>query len=271
MAPVEVTAAGIENGLNYGLSEPEYLAHPALSASGCKQLLKSPAHFKLPQWFSEAADIGSAFHTETLGVGQEVAVVDFASWRGKEAQELQANFRADGIAPILAKDAPMITAMADSVRSHPTARKLLEQEGSPEVSAFWDDPAWGVTRRCRVDYLTDSGINVDLKSTVSVTPVRIQRSVIDFGYDLSTAWYEDVLHGLDVDLQATALIFVEKTPPYRVRVVDLDQDFVDRGRRLANRALEIHRDCTEADLWPNYDDPDFTTIHPPAWAREAIA
>ena len=40
---------------------------------------------------------------------------------------------------------------------------------------------------------------------------------------------------------------------------------------LANRALEIHRDCRAADLWPNYDDPDFTTIHPPAWAREDIA
>jgi hypothetical protein len=52
-----------------------------------------------------------------------------------------------------------------------------------------------------------------------------------------------------------------------VRVVELSPDFIDRGRRLAARALEIHRDCKAADLWPNYDDPDFATIEPPAWAR----
>lgn len=23
-----------------------------------------------------------------------------------------------------------------------------------------------------------------------------------------------------------------------------------------------------ADEWPNYDEPDFTTIHPPRWAKE---
>ena len=252
------------------MPEPEYLAHPALSASGAKQLLKSPAHFKLPPWFSDAADLGSAFHTETLGVGQEVVVIDAASWRGKEAQEAQAKARAEGKAPILAKDVPTVKAMAEAVRTHPTASRLLEQPGRPEVSAFWNDDEW-VQRRCRVDYLTDSGINVDRKSTVSGTRSKIQRSVIDYGYDLSAAWYEDVLRGVGVDLTATAFVFVEKTPPYRVRVVELSPDFIDRGRRLATRALEIYRDCVEADQWPNYDDPDFTTIHPPAWAREDIA
>jgi hypothetical protein len=139
------------------------------------------------------------------------------------------------------------------------------------MSAFWRDDEWDAIRRCRVDYLTETGINVDLKSIVSVSPHAIQRHVIDYGYDLSAAWYEDVLRGVGVDLTATAFIFCEKTPPYRVRVVDLSPEFIARGRRLARRALEIYRDCREADLWPNYDDPDFTTIHPPAWAREDIA
>jgi hypothetical protein len=262
----------VKPGLYEDVDEPTYLADPdSISASGAKQLLKSPAHFKLPQWFSDAADLGSAFHTETLGVGQEVVVVDAASWRGKEAQEAQTKARAEGKAPILAKDVPTVQAMAKAVREHPTAGRLLEEPGRREVSAFWRDDEWAVTRRARFDLLTDSGINVDLKSTVSVARNDIQRTTINFGYDLSTAWYEDVARGLGVDLIASALVFVEKHEPYRVRVVELSQDFVDRGRRLANRALEIYRDCREADLWPNYDDPDFTTIHPPAWAREETA
>lgn len=259
----------IEPGIYPDMDEPTYLGdRDSISASGAKALLKSPAHFHLPQWFSDAADLGSAFHTETLGVGQEVVVVDAASWRGKEANEAQAKARAEGKAPILTKDVPTVKAMAESVRQHPLAARLLAESGRPELSVFWRDDEWDVTRRARFDYLTDSGINVDLKSTVSVTKSKIQRTVLDFGYDLSAAWYEDTAHGLDLDLTATALIFVEKTPPYRVRVVELSPEFIDRGRRLATRALEIYRDCREADLWPNYDDPDFTTIHPPAWARE---
>lgn len=262
----------MKTGLYPDLSEPDYLSDPdSISASGAKQLLKSPAHFKLPQWFSEAADLGSAFHTEVLGVGQEVVVVDAASWRGKDAQAEQQKARAEGKAPILTKDVATVKAMAEAVRAHPTAKRLLNQSGRPELSGFWRDPFWDVTRRCRVDWLTDNGVNVDLKSTVSVARNDIQRTIVNFGYDLSAAWYEDVLRGLDVDLTATALVFVEKAEPHRVRVVELASAFVDRGRNLANRALEIYRDCTEADVWPHYDDPDFTTIHPPAWAREDIA
>lgn len=262
----------VKQGLYPDMSEPEYLADPdSISASGAKQLLKSPAHYLLPPWYSDSADLGSAFHTETLGVGQEVVWVDAASWRGKEAQEVQATARAEGKAPVLLKEKATVEGMAASVRQHPTASRLLDMAGDYELSAFWDDPEWGVQRRARFDKLTDSGVNVDLKSTVSIDRNDIQRTVIKYGYDLSCAWYEDVAHGLDIDLRATALIFCEKTPPYRVRVVELDADFMARGRRLANRALEIYRDCKEADLWPNYDDQGFTTIHPPAWAREDIA
>lgn len=258
-------------GVYADLSEPDYLSDPdSISASGAKNLLKSPAHFKLPPWFSDAADLGSAFHTETLGCGQEVVIVDAASWRGKEAAAAQQQARAEGKAPILAKDVPTVKAMAEAVRAHPTAGKLLAQEGRAELSAFWRDDVWGVTRRARYDWLTDSGINVDLKSAASVNRNDIARTIVNFGYDLSAAWYEDVARGVGLDLTATALVFVEKVPPYRVRVVELSPDFIDRGRRLVNRALEIYRDCREADLWPNYDDPDFCTIHPPAWAREDI-
>jgi hypothetical protein len=262
----------IAPGIYEDMDEPTYLGdRDSLSASGAKSLLKSPAHFRLPQWFSDAADLGSAFHTETLGVGQEVVIVDAASWRGKEAGAAQAEARAAGKAPILAKDVPTVKAMAKAVREHPTASRLLSQPGRPELSAFWADPEWGITRRCRVDYLTDSGVNVDLKSIVSASRSKIQRAVVDFGYDLSAAWYEDVLRGAGVDVTATAFVFCEKTPPYRVRVVELAPEFIDRGRRLVERALAIYRDCVESGEWPAYDDPDFTTIHPPAWAREDIA
>lgn len=259
----------IEPGIYEDMDEPTYLgAHDYLSSSGCKRLLKSPAHFLLPSNPTEAMDVGSAFHTETLGVGQEVAVIDAASWRGKEAEAAQAKARAEGKAPILAKTVPTIQAMAQAVREHPTAGRLLEQPGRNELSLFWHDPDWGIGRRVRLDTHTDSGVIVDLKSCVSVDRHKIQRSIIDFGYDLSAAFYQDVARGCGLEVSAYALVFVEKTEPYRVRVVELAGAFIERGRVLADNAMQIYLDCREADSWPAYDEPDFTTIYPPAWARE---
>jgi hypothetical protein len=259
-------------GLYDYMGETTYHADPSsLSAGGAKRLLKSPANFLLPNEQSEVLDIGHAIHTAVLGVGCEIVWVDAASWRGKDAAEAQAKARAEEKAPLLTKDKPLVEGIAASVLAHPTASRLLAQTGRPELSAFWHDPDWDLTRRARFDWLTDGGVNVDLKSTVSVNHSDLQRTILKYGYDLSAAWYEDVAHGLGLDLTATALVFVEKTPPYRVRVVELGPDWFARGRALARRALEIYRDCREADLWPNYDDPDFTTIHPPAWAREESA
>lgn len=256
-------------GLYESMPEATYHGDPdSISAGGAKRLLKSPAHFLLPDEHSDVLDWGHAIHTTVLGVGCEIVYVDAASWRGKDAQEQQAKARAEEKAPVLLKDKPTIEGIAAAVRAHPTAGRLLSRAGRTELSAFWRDPEWELTRRARYDYLTDDGINVDIKSTVSVDRSSIQRSVLNYGYDLSAAWYEDVARGLGMPLVATALVFVEKVPPYRVRVVELSTDFIDRGRQLARRALEIYRDCRAIDQWPHYDDPDFTTIYPPAWARE---
>lgn len=259
----------IAPGIYEDMDEPTYLGDKSsLSSSGAKRLLRSPADFLLPQWFSDAADLGSAFHTETLGVGQEVVVVDAATWRGKEAKAAQDEARATGKAPILAKDVDTVRAMAEAVRAHPTASQLLEQPGKPELSVFWEDDQHGINRRARFDRYLDSGVIVDLKSTTDVTAKAIQRTTVNYGYDLSVAWYIDTALGLGLDVTAFALVFVEKTPPFKVRVVELAQDFIDRGRRLADRAIATYLECVESGEWPHYDDPGFTTIHPPAWARE---
>ena len=59
----------------------------------------------------------------------------------------------------------------------------------------------------------------------------------------------------------------------------LDPDAFVQARTVAGgpaksavkQAITEARACLAADQWPHYDDPNFTTIHPPAWAREDIA
>jgi len=43
-----------------------------------------------------------------------------------------------------------------------------------------------------------------------------------------------------------------KDPPYLVTVIELKPAAVQRGRDLNRRALQIYRDCVEADVWPGY-------------------
>ena len=260
---------GIAPGVYDDMSEAEYHGDPtSLSASGMKRLLKTPAHYLLPNEHTDALDMGSAVHTTTLGTGTEIVVVDAASWRGKGASELRERAHAEGKAPILARDMERVQEMAGAVLAHPTAGKLLS-EGKAETSAFWLDEAWGITRRARFDWITPSGIILDLKTTAHLgDPGTIARTVINYRYDLAAAQYLDVAEGCGLEPQAFALVFVEKEPPYEVAVVELSEEFLTRGERLCQRALEIYRDCTASGQWPSYRNPEFTTIHPPAWARE---
>ena len=54
------------------MPEREYHAHPAVNASGLKRILQSPAHYKLHLEPSDAMDLGSAVHTEVLGVNKSL-------------------------------------------------------------------------------------------------------------------------------------------------------------------------------------------------------
>ena len=73
--------------------------------------------------------------------------------------------------------------------------------------------------------------------------------------------------GLDIDLTAYALVFVESTEPHPVVVVELSGSFLDRGAALAHKALTTYRHCLDTGRWPAYDD--FLTLHPPRWAPTA--
>ena len=82
-------------GLHHNMPEREYHAHPAVNASGLKRILQSPAHYKLHLEPSDAMDLGSAVHTEVLGVGAPVSYIDLASW-GVGAKKQREEIRAAG-------------------------------------------------------------------------------------------------------------------------------------------------------------------------------
>ena len=257
-------------GLVHDLDELEYHALPGLSSSGAKALLRSPAHY---QWQrrnrveKDAYDFGHVVHGIVLGTGLEVVVVDADDWRTKAAQEAKKAAHSAGKVPLLRKDAERAQRAADAVTTHPVAGPLF-RGGSAEVSAFWADAPTGVECRGRFDYLRTTGrpIIVDLKTTQNADPARFGRAALDFGYDLQAAFYADGYEHITGETPAFLHVLVETEPPHAVSVVQLDDDALYVGRLKARRAIEVYRDCTEADSWPAFDP---TVIHPvslPRWA-----
>lgn len=265
-------------GVYTDLDEATYHADKgSLSASGAKRLLACPAKFHYERQHGQPPkrefDFGHAAHAKVLGVGAEIVTVEAENWRTKAAQEKAKEARAEGKVPLLAEEVARVDAMAAALREHPTAAALLAPEsGQPEVSLFWDDPAHGIQRRCRVDWLREPVdgrlILVDYKSCISADPKKIAKAVADFGYHLSAAWYQDVVVGLGLAADAPfLLIFQEKTAPYLVTVVELDAEALRVGRRQADYALQLYRECTETGTWPAYvADDEIPLISLPAWA-----
>jgi hypothetical protein len=258
------------------LPHDAYLAHPALSASGAKTLVRpgGPARFRHerdnPRPPTDAMDLGTAAHAAVLGTGPAIAVVDADSWRTKAAQQQRDQARAEGLVPMLFADARKVADMAAALRAHPIASRLLHPDtGAPEVSLFYRDPQYGVDRRCRVDWLRDPDPNgrlllVDYKTTKSADPAAVDRAIADYGYHLSGAWYRDVIVGLGLARSVpVVLVFQETSAPYLVHVVELDAPWLRIGEDLARRALRIFAECTASGDWPGYQDITLST--PPPW------
>ncbi len=259
-------------GVYDDLDEATYHQDPtSVSASGMKTLLRSPAHFLHERTHpkeSDSMDLGSVAHSMVLGSGCEFVAVE-GNRNRNDVKDAIAEAKAAGKVVLKPEQLAAAERMADAVLTHRHAARLLASPGRSEVSMFWPDPAFDVIRRCRWDRLSDDGIGTDLKTCRNAHPDALPKHITEYGYELSAAWYLDVAAGLDVDVAAYALVFVESTEPHPVVVVELSGSFLDRGAALAHKALTTYRRCLDTGRWPAYADDDFLTVHPPAWVADA--
>jgi hypothetical protein len=255
----------------------QYLAHPALSASGAKLIVQpgGPARFRYRQEHPEpprdAFDLGTAAHTTVLGTGPELAVIDADSWRTKAAQAERDAARAEGRVPVLVADAQRVQDMANALRAHPVAGPLMHPDaGDPEVSIFWHDDEHDVDRRCRVDFLRRANpegrlLLVDYKTCQSAAPDAVDRAIANWGYHQAGSWYRDLIVGTGLArFVPVLLVFQEVSAPYLVHVVELDETWLMMGDELNRRALRTYAECVATDTWPGYESISLSI--PPRWA-----
>lgn len=259
LEPPEVVAGRFVEGMD----EEEYHAHPALSASGMKVLLRSPKHFRMMRSLNRPRkefDVGHAVHAQVLGVGSPIVEIPGkllsadGGIRTKAAKEFVSSARAEGQIPLKPITYTEIMRASESVLRNAKARTLLEPAGFTEVSLFAQDPVTGVQLRGRVDRLADELI--DLKTTTDVSLRKITNAVVDLGYDVSAAVYRYLVELVTGERPGPMhLIFVEKEPPYEVRVVRLaDPAWQDGGEAKMRAAIDLFAWCSERGVWPGDDE-----------------
>ena len=241
----------------------EYHSKPHLSKGGMVEILKSPAHYQAyrnrKNEQTDAMKFGSALHTAVL----EPTL--FAARYAIQPEGMKLSTKA-GIAwkeslgdreAISFDDAQDIQGAAKAI--HDSAGKLGFLGGAYEVSYFEDLP---VPLKCRPDVVCGDRL-VDIKTTKDVREKAFQRTVLSFGYHIQAAHYMAMTG-------ATEFVFiaVETDPPYAVQVYWLDNNWIEEGMRLRDRAIQIFEECSMVDAWGGYETK-LKKLSMPMWAFDS--
>lgn len=251
-----------------------YFASPALNKSSIDLLLDCPARYKArldgaeEEKDSAALRFGTLCHTlilqpETFGAQYAISELDARTKAGKEWRESLP----EGVQPVSAADYEKAQLMAEAVRDHPQARMLFGGENyTAEKAIFWTFN--GVDCKAKPDIVAEvHGRRYigDLKTTESVEPEAIAKSIAKWGYHRQAAWY---LHGMEAvgkPCDAFIFIFVEKSWPHLVTMCQLDEAAITRGFEECARAVDILKECRASGKWPCYTR-DIIEISLPRWA-----
>lgn len=262
----------ITPGVYTGMPAPDYHAIDALSASGAKHLLRSPAHYlaqkEKPMEPTAAMRLGTAVHTMILEPEKadiEIArapKVDKRTKVGKETLELFEREHQGKL--ILDADAyDRAAAIAEAVSKHPIAAKLL-QGGQSEVSMLWKAYD-GIPCKARFDYYKGDGI-IDVKTTQDASPEGFARSIASLKYHMQAAHYlQGYREVTGWDAEHFTFIAVESEAPHAIGIYVLDEPSLQSGRMLMERAAFAFQKANDRASWKGYN-PEPMTISVPSWA-----
>lgn len=248
----------------------DYHAYPAISKSGLDLIDRSPAHYAHQEARepSRAMIIGTAIHTAILEPerfqSEYLLLRDVTDRRSSEYKQACKTHDAERV--LTGKEADHVAGMQETVRSNPSAAKYLNQEGWAEISCFATCPATSVLIKCRFDWLTKTGVAIDLKKTQDIRYDKVQRSIANYRYHVQDGFYRYVFEcATGQPLEDFKFLFVEESMPHASKLFTLDTEGQQVGARIAGDNLETYAACLESNDWP-YPDANDELISLPAWA-----
>jgi len=251
-----------------------YKETEALSYSGAKQILKSPAHFKAwltaEQKDTPALKMGRLIHLSALQQEEFQRVVhvqpdlDRRTKDGKAAYEaFKADLPAD--AEIVdADDMATIQGVTASVQAaflHLEIDKSLYEAEKPIFGVYN-----GVNIKGRLDLITkirgcEAPYIIDVKSCEDASPAAFARDIANYGYHVQQAFYSTLAE----TGRNYLIVAVEKKPPFAWRIYSLSEETIKAGQELMDIAVNTYKMSNAFGNWRGYN-PDATEISIPKWA-----
>lgn len=259
---------------------------PSLSSTLAKELLqRSPLHAwtKSPRLNpnyqpteKKTFDIGRAAHRDVLGRGGDYVAIpsELLASNGaastKEAKAFIEDARADGMTPLKADEVDQIGCIADAVRSKLERMRIrLDADRSELAVAAMIDGIWC---RAMIDNAPASPLLplYDLKTCEDASPDAVVKTIATYRYDVQAAHYLDVWRAATGEKRKFRFIFVEKSPPHEVAVVELydkpgdEADWFDHARADIADARRIWGECLQSGDWPGYP-ARVAVVGAPSW------
>lgn len=228
---------------------------------------KEEAHFVLGRachWCLLGED---AFSTQFIARPEK-----WDSWRTNDAKAWKADQENAGRTVLLPSQIETIRGMAKALSQNALVQAGL-LNGEVERSLIWKDKETGIYLKSRPDCIpTDSGDVADLKTTTDVAYDELSRTIGMLSYHMQAALVgEGFTAVFERPMTSFSLCFIEKEPPYCVRVVTLKDCDLERGRKQNRAALRIFADCVEKGVWPGPGDAEEASfIEIPAWMQTRI-
>jgi hypothetical protein len=254
------------------LTNEQYHAHHAISSSDVKAAARSLAHWKgAERKETPALDIGTAFHEMTLEPEMRGRIVRGPETRrGNAWKEAQEEAKATGQLLLTQGDYDLCNAMSESALRNPTiAKQVHHDDAKIEHSIFVTCPKTGLELRCRPDlYNPNTGVVVDLKSTVDASPNRggFEKSLWAYNYDLQGAFYKYCLELEDIQVTYFVLAAVEKSAPYATCCHVLSGEVLDHAHERMMKILQRIKLANDEGVYPT-DWPNINMIHLPEWMK----
>lgn len=260
---------------------------PSVSSSGLRTITAhSAAHYwcrsplnpeGIPEEPTDHFDLGKAFHHLTLGEDHfstlfTVRPDKWKDWRTQDSRDWRESQRADGRTVLTPDQIEIIRGGAKSLSRHALVQAGI-LNGDVEHSLVWRDKETGIWLKARPDVIpNDSGDFCDLKTTTDVTYDELSRTIGVFGYHQQAALVGEgykIITGRP--MTSFSFCFVEKEPPYSVRIVTLKECDLDRGAKQNRNAIRLFADCLERGEWPGPgDNQEAEFIEIPAWMQTRI-
>lgn len=260
------------------------------SASGLKQMLRSPAHFH--EWVtnpdadktSPALEFGKVLHCAVLE--PEVFAREYVvepkdapsypaarSWAApksspdvERAKDFWREWEAEhkGMTRVSVADYDKVRRMADSAMSHPVARGLLVG-GQREVTFSWQDEETGIDSKSRVDLSAPGEFLMDLKTCRDASPEGFARAVASYGYALQADHYLRGAQANGAPVRHFLFLCIEVESPFICQPYVLDVRAEEHGRVMREKAIQRQAECLRTRHWPAYSDA-LLELALPTWA-----